>query len=136
MAPGSNHNKGNKAVALFATCLVVFGGAMTFCVIAMSNDTRSDQSNALTLGGLTTLGIIVMLWLLRDRREGGGPHDVWSWLARRKKRRVEYRPRLRRSNRAPVGTNAPPSADSIRSINAGKNVWNPAVPSRSTEKTQ
>lgn len=132
-----SHNKGNKAVTLFATCLVVFGGAMTFCVVAMSNETRGDQSSALSIAGLTTLGIVVMLWLLRDRRDAGGLHDVWGWLARRKKRRVEYRPRLRRTtNTTILGTNAPPSVESIRTINAGKNVWNPAEPPKSAEKSE
>jgi hypothetical protein len=127
MSPGSQRNNGNKAVALLATCLVVLGGAITFCVIALSNESRLQQQNALGIAGVTTLGIVLILWLLRDRSGASNLSLVIAWLSRKPKKRVAYKAKLQRPVAPnPTGGNAPPSAESVRSINAGKNVWNPA----------
>lgn len=121
-----NHSNGNKAVSLLATCLVVLGGAVTCAVIVLSVDAERRQSSLQwTLGVMG--GIIVLLWLFRDRPPENQAKAVWGWLGRKRRRRIAYRARamLPASQRSGA-TPGPPTVESVRDIAAGTNTWVPA----------
>src|SRR5579862_7602780 len=122
----SDNNRGNNAVTLLATCLVVLGGAVTCVVISLASETIPQKKELLQRAVLATGGIIVLLWLLRDRAPENQSKLRWSWLARRR-RKVAYRAkrRLPEGQRAPAPP-GPPTAESIRSITAGQNTWVPS----------
>jgi len=125
-----NHDGGNKAVALLATCFVVLGGAISCTAIAVAADPLHPESTLVPVGAVV-LGIVFLLWILRDRPPECGSRINWNWLARRTKRRVAYKmqPKVPPSERAsaPPG---PPTAESIRAITGRQSTWVPASTSR------
>ncbi|HEY3968448.1 MAG TPA: hypothetical protein VGM05_28125 [Planctomycetaceae bacterium] len=135
----SNHNSGNKAVTLLATCLVVLGGAITCAAIGLSAESGLQKKSSLQWTGATTGGIIVLLWLLRDRPRENQARAIWAWLGRKRRRTVVYRaqPKLPAGQRS-TAPPAPPTAESVRSITAGTNKWVPvstAPPKRPSSGT-
>ena len=118
---------GKKAVTLLATCLVVLGGALTCTAIAISAEQKNPRA-ALTPAASVIAGIIFLLWLLRERPPENRARTLWSWLARRRKRRVPYRvqpklPPSQRNSAPPV----PPTAESVREIARSHNAWVPSA---------
>lgn len=126
MPSPQNHRRGNRAVSLLATCLVVLGGAAACAVIVLSSDARGrDSSLGWALGVFG--GICIMLWLLRDRRADNSARTRWAWLGRRRRKiAYEIRARLPPSQRSSSPPPAPPSAESVRGISAGTNTWVPS----------
>jgi hypothetical protein len=125
-----NHDSGNKAVTLLATCFVVLGGAISCTAIAIAADPVHPEATLIPVGGVV-LGIVMLLWILRARPPESRARVPWGWLARRRKRRVAYqvKPRVPPSERttAPAG---PPTADSIREITGRQSTWVPAATTR------
>jgi hypothetical protein len=126
MAFRPNHNSGNKAVTLLATCVVVLGGAITCAAIGLAAESGLQKKSSLLWTAATTAGIVVLLWLLRDRPRENRAKVLWGWLARKRRRRVVYRAQARvpRGQHSSVPL-SPPTAESIRSISAGANTWVP-----------
>ena len=126
MPVGRDHNSGNKAVTLLATCFVVVGGALTCGFIALSGDPEHPGA-ALGNAAAWTAGIVFVLWILRERPRENRAKAMWAWLTRRGKRKVSLRigPRVPRSQ-APSAPLAPPSAESIRQLTGGTSTWVPS----------
>jgi hypothetical protein len=124
-----NHESGNKAVTLLATCFVVLGGAASCAAIAVAADPQHLEAALVPVGGVV-LGIVTLLWILRARPPESQARVMWGWLARRK-RKVAYhvKPRVPPAERAapPAG---PPTADSIREITGRPSTWVPTATTR------
>lgn len=120
------HDSGNRAVALLASCLVVLGGAVSCTAIAVAAEPEHVESTLIPVGGVV-LGMIILLWLLRDRPPERHPWANWNWMTGRDKRRVVYRvkPKVPPSQRVTTPP-APPTAESIREITGRQSTWVPA----------
>lgn len=122
-----DRSSGGKAATLLATCFVVIGGALvcSFMGIALGE-------NPFRLAGMTGGcfgGIVLLLWLLREKEPGNTAATRFSWLARAEEReKFDYRPapRVPRHKRSPA-PNAPPTAETVRALTGGLETW---VPSR------
>ncbi|MSR60744.1 MAG: hypothetical protein EXS05_24410 [Planctomycetaceae bacterium] len=124
-----------KAVALLATCFVVVGGAFTCVVISLSAGEESRRP--LWLAAAFFAGIVALLWLLRDRKPENRFAVRWDWLARRRRRKIEYRLSHRpRGDSQPAVPNAPPTAESVRQLTGGINTWVPAPAAKPPPKSQ
>ncbi|MBI3864187.1 MAG: hypothetical protein HY290_20070 [Planctomycetia bacterium] len=122
-----NHSSGNRAVTLMATCLVVLGGAITCGAIVLSADAERRGSTLLSTGA-TMCGIVVLLWLLRDRPRENRAKSIWGWLGRKRRRKIAYRveARLPAAQRSLESPPAPPTAESIRAMTGRTSTWVPA----------
>jgi len=124
------HDSGNRAVAWLATCCVVLGGAVSCTAIAAAADPEHLETSLVPVGGVV-VGMIVLLWLLRDRPRESRLWTNWNWLLASKKRRVAYRLKPRVPSRERMSQPpAPPSVESIREITGGQKTWVPAATSR------
>src|SRR5262245_41097932 len=119
-------SRGRRAVAILATCFVVLGGAAACVAIAMSANFSHPESSLLPIAGIVA-GMLVLLWLLREAPAVNHVKSGWSWLSRRRRRRVPYyvHPRLPPSERSPAPA-GPPTAESIRQITGRQSTWTPA----------
>jgi len=131
-----NHESGNRAVALLATCLVVLGGAVTCATVTLVSDPEHPLSALGTAGGVVA-GIVLLLWLLRDKPRENRAKTIWAWLGRRRRRKVEFRVRakLPPAQRSPAPS-GPPTAESIRALTGGTSTWVPSIGDRSGESKQ
>ena len=119
-------SRGRRAVAILATCFVVLGGAAACAAIAMSTDLAHPEAALLPIAGIVG-GMLILVWLLREPPAVNHLKNRWTWLMRRRKRRVPYhvKPRLPPSERSPVPP-TPPTAESIRQITGRQSTWMPA----------
>src|SRR5437764_11234302 len=85
-----DHRSGNRAAVLMATCLIVLMGAIGCAAIALAGDPEKPLST-LIQAGAAIVGIIFLVWLLRERPPENRSKIVWSWLGRRRKRKIAYR---------------------------------------------
>lgn len=122
-----DHRNGNRAVVLLATCLIVLMGAIACGAIAFFGDPEKPLSTLIEAGA-TVVGIIFLLWILRDKAPENRSKMTWSWLGRRRKRKVAYRAqaKLPPSQRAPAPP-APPTAETIRALTGGTSTWVPSA---------
>ncbi len=116
MSYQENRQRGNRAVALLATCFVVLGGGASCTVIALSAGGDNPQAALLPIAGVMA-GTLILLWLLREEPAVNKLKVGWSWLSHRRRRRVPYRVRAKlppheRASSPP----APPTVESIRQI--------------------
>lgn len=130
--PGNfnRRHSGDKAVALLATGFVVLAGAVTcvFIGVVASNDSQE----ALWTAGACFSGVILLLWLLRERKPENQTGALWSWLASRPRPKTEFRAKLQRPP-VSAGSNAPPTAETVRNLTGGINTW---VPAKGTHKPE
>ena len=121
---------GNRAVAWLATCTVVLGGAVSCTVIAVAADPNHLESTLVPVGGVV-LGMLVLLWILRERPPESRLWTNWNWLMGRGKRRVAYhvKPKIPPCERVSTPP-APPTVESIREITGGQSTWVPASTAR------
>lgn len=120
---GRDRSREVKAVALLATCFVVGAGGAACLFIAFVSG-YNDPVRPLLIAGGCVVGIVGLLWLMRDRQPENGAAVRWGWLGRRRKK-VEYHLTPRRSH-APEGPAAPPTAESIRELGGGIHTWVPS----------
>jgi hypothetical protein len=126
--PFSNdHRRGNRAVVLLATCLVVLMGTITCATIALIADPANPLSTLIPALA-TVIGTILVLWVMREPPPENRSKIVWSWLGRRRRRTVAYRaqPRLPPSQRA-AAPPGPPTVETIRALTGGTSTWVPSV---------
>jgi hypothetical protein len=102
-------------------------GALACAAIAFAGDPEKPLSTLVQAGGVV-VGIIFLLWLLRDKPPENRSKIIWSWLGRRRKRKVAYRahaklPPSQRSAAPP----APPTAETIRALTGGTSTWVPSA---------
>lgn len=122
--PGDfKHSSGNKAVAWLATCVVIAGGAFVCFAIAMVSD--AQRSQGLTICGSAFAGILLLLWIMRERPSRQAKLQ-WAWLSRRKKRKVAFKVKPRVGKSALVPPPVPPSAESVRNLSGGISTWVPS----------
>jgi hypothetical protein len=121
-----DHHKGNRAVVLLATCLVVLMGAMTCGAIALAANPAKPLPTLIQAGG-AVLGIVFLLWVLRERPPENHSKIVWSWLGRRRRRTVAFRAQARLPPSQRAAPPAPPTAESIRAITGRTSTWVPAA---------
>jgi hypothetical protein len=130
-----DHRNGNRAAVLMATCLIVLMGTIGCAAIALAGDPEKPLST-LIQAGAAIVGIIFLLWILREKPPENHSKTVWSWLGRRRKRKVAFRAqaKLPPSQRA-AATPAPPTAETIRALGGGTSTWVPSAngPERGTE---
>src|SRR6185295_19326288 len=85
-----DHRNGNRAVVLLATCLIVLMGAIACAAIAFVGDPENPLPTLIQVGA-AVVGIIFLLWVLREKPRENHAKIVWSWLGRRRKRKVAFR---------------------------------------------
>lgn len=123
-----NHDRGKRAVALLATCVVVLGGAATCAAILLIGERDRQQST--WLSNVSIIGAcIVVFWLLRVHPPENRAKASWSWLGRKRRRKIVYRAeaRLAPSQRSSAGPPAPPTVESIRALTGRTTTWVPAA---------
>ncbi|HTI51539.1 MAG TPA: hypothetical protein VL475_11330 [Planctomycetaceae bacterium] len=126
-----DHRAAGKAVALLATCFVVVAGAVTCFFIGVM--IGGDPVHLLAIIAACFGGIVLLLFLLRDRKPENMAAARWSWLIGDNKQKVAYRLAPRAPpQEGPVAPNAPPTAESVRALGGGV-AWVPSkngAPSR------
>jgi hypothetical protein len=122
-----DHRHGNRAVVLMATCLIVLMGAIGCAAIALAGDPDKPLST-LIQAGAAVVGIIFLLWILREKPPENRAKIAWSWLVRRRKRKVAFRAqaKLPPSQRA-AAPPAPPTAETVRALTGGTSTWVPSA---------
>ena len=78
-----DHRNGNRAAVLMATCLIVLMGAIGCAAIALASDPEQPLSTLIPAGA-AVVGIIFLLWILREKPPENHSKIVWSWLGRRR----------------------------------------------------
>ena len=120
-----DHRHGNRAVVLLATCLVVLMGAITCAAIALVANPARALPTLVQAGG-AIVGIVFLIWVLRERPPENQAKLVWSWLGRRRRRKVVFRVKARLPASQRTGSlPAPPTAESIRAITGRTSTWVP-----------
>lgn len=117
---------GRKATAWLAVAFTLTAGAGTcaFIILAFADNPRQ----AFTVLGSVLAGIILMLWGMSGSRDRQEARD---WLAFWRKTQPSndpadvYRPRKRRLKGAPLGSNQPPTLESVREIAETHARWVP-----------
>jgi hypothetical protein len=122
-----DHHKGNRAAVLMATCIIVLMGAIGCAAIALAGDPARPLS-MLIQAGAAVIGIIFVIWILRERPPENRSKIIWSWLGRRRKRKIAFRaqamlPPSQRTAAPP----APPTAETIRALTGGTSTWVPSA---------
>ena len=143
-------DSGRNAVGFMATTFTVVGGAL-ICVFLIASFSEEPSWHASISAGVVS-GVLLLLWLLRDRSGAPTSINLKVWLSSRKEERVpfDYQPR-RRKRREPRETiaivgddalsnkeqrsampeespgNEPPNAESVREIRKSSlSTWVPA----------
>ena len=121
------HNAGRDAVAILATCFVMMLGLVIcgFIILAFNKDPTQPLIACAVLFSSSGL----LLWLLREKPKNRVLEEECFWFSRKRKCQHEpvYNP-VRRKNTPPeqLGTNKPPSVESIRDLADGLNTWVPS----------
>lgn len=118
---------GRFAAGLFAATAVMTGGGGICLIIALVFAKDVWVPIAVVCCGLG--GLVVMLWMMMDRPVRHAQNS--NIYAAQKETLAEYVETFEPQHRHPrksrgFGTNAPPSADSVRKIREDSNVWCPS----------
>jgi hypothetical protein len=111
-----NPDTGRQAVTWLATAFVFLIGAIATAVTLLSVSERAGWQDW-TVWAVLFAGVLLMLWALSGG-EKAGPSALYSWI--RVRNRVDpltvYKPSLkrRRVDGRPLGSNEPPTLESIR----------------------
>lgn len=137
MAIRRNSDSGRTAVALLATALVVFAGAVATAFIVLATAERATWIDWAVWSGLI-LGVIGFLFMLRskpDRDQAWG--WLWQWRRQSQDNGDDYIPQYQLPRRKPA-PNKPPTVESIRALSEqSENVmWVPSgnAPNRPSPK--
>lgn len=129
MAFQRDPDAGRKATAWLAVgfTLTCGTGVCSFIILAFAENPRQ----AFYVLGSLLLGIVLMLWGMSGTRDR---HEARDWLAfwRRSHEPADpaalYQPRKRRRKKAPLGSNQPPTLESVREITETHARWVPHGP--------
>jgi|GEM_PF-2753090 len=122
-----DHQNGNRAAVLMATCLIVLMGAIGCAAIALAGDPERPLSTLIQAGAVF-IAIVFLLWILRDRPAENHSKIVWSWLGRRRKRTVTFKAQAKLPPSQRVADSpAPPTAEAIRELAGGTSTWVPST---------
>lgn len=128
MALRRNPDPGRHAVIWLATAFVVFIGLIATAVTLLSVAERAGWQGWTAWGALFA-GVIVMLWALSGSGSPTSVSSLYSWI--RVRQRVDpltlYKPTLKRTggDGRPLGSNQPPTLDSIREAAESGVQWVP-----------
>jgi hypothetical protein len=121
-----NPEAGRQAVTWLATAFVFLIGAVATAVTLLSVSERAGWQDW-TVWAMLFGGVLLMLWALSGG-EKAGPAALYSWI--RVRHRTDpltvYKPSLKRHGDArPLGSNGPPTLDSIREAAESGVQWVP-----------
>jgi hypothetical protein len=124
--PPNQPEHGRFAAGLFAATVVMTGGGGICLMIALVF--AKDVWTPLAVLACGLGGLVVMLWLLLERPVRRAKNsNVYTAQKEALGDYVEsFEPRHRRRRGRSFGTNAPPSAESLRQIREDSNVWCPS----------
>jgi len=124
---------GRKAAAWLAVTFTLTCGAFvcSFIILAFAEEPRQ----AFLVLGSVLGGILVLMWGMSAPRDKDLPrYRLFFWLKEKElpDPAATYQPRKRRRSREPLGTNQPPTVESVRDIARQNNRWVPhgTVPRR------
>ena len=124
--PNNFNDLRHTATALLASFVVIVMGLL-FCT-ALAFAFSTDPSKPLAVG-LGFFGFVALLiWLLREKPRNSLIERKYFWLLkpRRSTRTHHYRLKLAKNPQLEqFGTNAPPTAESVRELSEGLNNWTP-----------
>lgn len=117
---------GRSAATWLAVSFILTSGVgvCSFIILAFADDPRQG----FTVLGVIVAGTIIMLWGMSHPRDKTAAR---SWLSFWRKTQEQpdpaetYTPRRRRRSRGPVGTNEPPTLESVREIAETHARWVP-----------
>jgi len=122
------NESGRNATALLASVFVIVGGLLTCVMIALVFADR--PSIPLAACGVYLATMSLLFWAGRERpRPHGAAQGVLQFISRgrRNDRPPSYKPRRRATYRGDlVGTNEPPSVESVREICDNARTWVPS----------
>jgi len=102
-------------------------GAIGCAAIAFLGDPEKPLS-MLIQAGAAVVGIIFLLWILREKAPENRSKIVWSWLGRRRKRKVAFRAQAKLPPSQRTATPpAPPTVETIRALTGGTSTWVPSA---------
>ncbi len=111
-----NPDAGRTAVALLATALVVFSGAIATAFIVLATAERATWVDW-TVWSSLFLGVVLFLFAIRTKNEK--EHRDWSsfWLWRKPNKDIEedYVPQYRKPSHTSAA-NKPPTVETIREL--------------------
>lgn len=127
--PDRNHDLSRSAVAWLATSFVLTAG-LVVCSAMIVIFCEEPGKPLATAGGIAS-GVVLLMWLLRERprdrvRKRAG---VWGFRKRPRRRKVAFRC-VRRPGQGPTtyGTNQPPDVEAIRELAQDSRTWVPSGP--------
>jgi hypothetical protein len=129
MAFHRDPDAGRKATAWLAVAFTLTTGAAvcSFIILAFAEDAKQGF---FVLGGILA-GILLLLWGMSSPRDRSEPRD-WLVFWRKTQEQPDpaelYQPRKRRLKRSPLGSNQPPTLESIREIAQTHARWVPHGP--------
>jgi hypothetical protein len=122
----SDRNSGGLFASTVVLTVALFGALF---VGMLSNPGQPMMVWGVGGGGL--FGLLLLVWLLRDR-PNSQLRDSFGWLSRRpKEQQLDYDPRLIKSGPQRFGTNQPPTAAELRELKDTDRNW---VPSNATAR--
>lgn len=133
-----NSDTGRTAVALLATALVVFSGAVATAFIVLATAERATWIDWTVWSGLI-FGVIAFLFALRSKPDRDHLAWAWLWQWRRgnKESGEEYIPQYQLPKRKSA-PNQPPTVEAIRELSeqSGNVLWVPRgnAPNRPHQK--
>ena len=111
-----NPDGGRTAVALLATALVVFAGAVATAFIVLATAERATWVDW-TIWSSLFFGVVLFLYAIRTKNDGKPREWGEFWLWRRPAKDIEddYVPQYRKPSRKDK-SNKPPTVESIREL--------------------
>ncbi len=123
MAGNWQRRSGDKAVGWLATCLVIVGGGLA-CTFVISSSSPDPRESFWICGG-SLAGVVVLIWLLREKPAENAAAVPFSWLRRRTRRVTQYRIG-KRNPHPPAAPPQPPDARQIRELQQHRSTWVPS----------
>ena len=113
--PQRRNELADKAVLVFATAWVVFGGIATSVFLIFTNSTNPSTTLLYLAGG--GLAVALVLWILREPDPLSPRGSIFAWFRRPKSITYHYKLKVRKPGQvARTAPQQPPTAERIREI--------------------